>query len=78
MSHRVQPNEFGLLQGTNASVMGITGIVGPLLFTQVFAYFLRPHFGVSLPGAPFFLGALLMASAFVVAWRATRAAAAPV
>jgi DHA1 family tetracycline resistance protein-like MFS transporter len=55
-------------------VIGITGIVGPLLFTQVFAFFLRPHHGVSVPGAPFFLGALLMASAFVVAWRVTRAA----
>ena len=64
--------------GTNASVMGITGIVGPVLFTQVFAFFLRPHLGVSVPGAPFFLGALLMASAFVVAWRVTNAAPARV
>ncbi len=72
MSRRVQPNEFGLLQGTNASIMGITGIIGPLLFTQVFAYFLRSHHGVSVPGAPFFLGAGLMASAFVLALRVTR------
>ena len=43
-----------------------------LLFTQVFAYFLRPHHGVSVPGAPFFLGAGLMAGAFVVALRVTR------
>ena len=72
MSHRVAPNEYGLLQGTNASVIGITGIIGPLLFTQVFAYFLRPHGGISVPGAPFFLGAGLMASALLLAWRVTR------
>ena len=72
MSRRVQPNEFGLLQGTNASIMGIAGIIGPILFTQVFAYFLRPHHGMSVPGAPFYLGAGLMAGAFLVAWRVTR------
>lgn len=72
MSRRVAPNEYGLLQGANASIMGIAGIVGPLLFTQVFAYFLHPHHGVSVPGAPFFLGAGLMAAAFAVAWRVTR------
>lgn len=77
MARRVQPNEYGLLQGANASIMGITGIVGPLLFTQVFAFFLRPHRGVSVPGAPFFLGAALMAGAFAVAWRVTLAAREP-
>jgi DHA1 family tetracycline resistance protein-like MFS transporter len=72
MSHRVQPNEYGLLQGANASIMGIAGIVGPLLFTQVFAFALVPHGGVSLPGAAFYLSAALMAGAIVLAWRATR------
>ena len=70
MSHKVQPNEFGLLQGTNASIIGITGILGPLLFTQVFALSIRPHLGIDIPGAPFYLGSALMATAFVVAWRA--------
>jgi hypothetical protein len=31
-----------------------------------------------VPGAPFFLGALMMASAFVVAWHVTRPAPAGV
>ena len=77
MSRRVQPNEYGLLQGTNASIMGITGILGPLLFTQVFAYFLAPHAHVSLPGAAFLLASALMVLAFFTGWRATRADAAP-
>jgi DHA1 family tetracycline resistance protein-like MFS transporter len=72
MSHRVRPNEYGLLQGANASIMGMAGIVGPVMFTQVFAFFLEPRAGVTLPGAPFFLGAALMAIAFAVAWRATK------
>jgi DHA1 family tetracycline resistance protein-like MFS transporter len=72
MARRVQPNEYGLLQGANASIMGITGIIGPVLFTQVFAYFLHPHLGVAIPGAAFFLGAVLMLSAFSLAWRVTR------
>jgi len=72
LARRVEPNEYGLLQGANASLMGIAGIVGPVMFTQVFAWCLVPHGGVSLPGAPFHLGALLLALAFGAAWHATR------
>ena len=78
LARRVAANEYGLLQGTNASVMGITGIVGPILFTQIYAYFLRPHGGVSVPGAPFFCGALLLVVAIGMAVHATRHDPAPV
>jgi len=71
MARKVQPNEYGLLQGTNASIMGMAGIIGPVLFTQVFAFFLQPHRGLYVPGAPFFLGSAMMAAAFVLAWQAT-------
>jgi DHA1 family tetracycline resistance protein-like MFS transporter len=77
LARRVAPNEYGLLQGTNASVMGITGIVGPVLFTQVYAYFLRPHAGFAIPGAPFFCGAILLVAAIAMALHATRHEAAP-
>jgi DHA1 family tetracycline resistance protein-like MFS transporter len=72
MARKVRPNEYGLLQGTNASIMGIAGVVGPVLFTQVYAFFLQPHRGVFAPGAPFLLGSALMAIAFVVAWNVAR------
>ena len=72
LARRVAPNEYGLLQGANASIMGLTGIVGPVLFTQVFAFFIRPHAGLDVPGAPFFLGSLLMMLAWGAAWHATR------
>lgn len=72
LARRVAPNEYGLLQGTNASVMGITGIIGPVLFTQIYAYFLQPHGGFSIPGAPFFCGAILLVAAIGMALHATR------
>jgi DHA1 family tetracycline resistance protein-like MFS transporter len=78
LARRVGANEYGLLQGTNASVLGITGIIGPVLFTQVYAFFLRPHGGVSIPGAPFFCGAILLSVAIGMALHATRHESAPV
>ena len=75
MSKRVSASEQGQLQGANASIMGITGMIGPSLFTMTFARFIDSN-GIQLPGAPYFLGALLCSLAFMLAWRVTRAAAA--
>jgi DHA1 family tetracycline resistance protein-like MFS transporter len=61
MSRRVAPNEQGRLQGANSGLMAIGGIVGPVLFTRVFAW--------SIGGPRVGLGqgtALYMASAFLV------------
>jgi len=77
LARRVAPNEYGLLQGVNASMMGITGIVGPLLFTQVFAHFIRPGRWPQVPGAPYFLGAVLLAAAWLAGRHATRREPAP-
>jgi DHA1 family tetracycline resistance protein-like MFS transporter len=77
MARRVAPNEFGLLQGANASLMGITGIVGPTVFTQVFAFFIGPRAPLALPGAPFFCGAALFVSALGLAWRVAHPLAPP-
>jgi len=77
MARRVAANEYGLLQGVNASIMGITGIVGPVLFSQVFAHFIRPGPGPHVPGAAFFLGSALLVTAWVLARHATRHEPAP-
>ena len=77
MARKVQPNEYGLLQGANASIMGIAGVIGPVLFTQVFAFFLQPHRGMYVPGAPFFLGGALMATAWILAWNVARVEPSP-
>ena len=74
MSKRVQPHEQGKLQGANASIMGITGMFGPALFTQTFSRAIAPRAGVHLPGAPFFLAGFLVFSALLLALRVTRPA----
>jgi DHA1 family tetracycline resistance protein-like MFS transporter len=71
MTRHVSPTEQGQLQGANASIMGIAGMIGPALFTQTFAKFIDPK-GIHLVGAPFFLGALLIGVAFVLAWIVTK------
>ena len=75
MSRRVAHNEFGLLQGTNSSIMGLAGIIGPSIFTRTFAMFIRPHRGFMLPGAPYLVAAACMVTAWVIAERASRGAA---
>jgi DHA1 family tetracycline resistance protein-like MFS transporter len=74
MTRRVQPYEQGQLQGANASLMGITGMFGPLLFTQVFSRAISPRAPVHLPGAPFLLAGLLLLAGAVLATRITQTA----
>jgi DHA1 family tetracycline resistance protein-like MFS transporter len=72
MTRRVSASEQGQLQGVNASLMGMTGLIGPALFTQVFAAFIGPGAGWHLPGAAFLLASILMFLAIPVALGATR------
>jgi DHA1 family tetracycline resistance protein-like MFS transporter len=71
MTRRVGPSEQGQLQGANGSVIAITGLIGPGLFTLTFANFIEAHRDWRFPGAPFLLAALLMVIAMVLAWRVT-------
>lgn len=72
MTRDVDPHEQGRLQGALASLQSVAGMIGPLLFTGVFAYFIDPKAPAQIPGSPFLLSALLVAVALVVAWRSTR------
>jgi DHA1 family tetracycline resistance protein-like MFS transporter len=64
MTRRVAQNEQGRLQGTNAGLMAVAGIIGPILFTTVFAWTVRsPGAGLG-PGTPLFLATGLL----LVAW----------
>ena len=71
MTRRVSSSEQGQLQGAIASINGLTGLIGPALFTQIFAHFIGPSAVWHLPGAPFLLASLMLLSAGVIAWRAT-------
>jgi DHA1 family tetracycline resistance protein-like MFS transporter len=71
MTRRVSPSDQGQLQGINGSFMGLTGIVGPGLFTWTFALAIGPRAGWHVPGAPFVLASVLLAVAWLIAWRVT-------
>jgi len=69
MTRHVQESEQGQLQGANNSIMGITGVIGPGLFTLAFAHFIDTRSTLQLPGAPFLLAALMLVVAFLIAWK---------
>jgi MFS transporter, DHA1 family, tetracycline resistance protein len=77
MTGLVDPSEQGRLQGANSGLTGIAGLIGPGLFTQIFAFFIDPAHGVHLPGAPFLLAAALLAAALLLAGQAMWSAPKP-
>jgi DHA1 family tetracycline resistance protein-like MFS transporter len=72
MSRRVDPSSQGKLQGAINSLRAVTGMAGPPLFTQIFAIAISPKFALHLPGAPYFLAALLILSSLLLAAYVTR------
>ena len=65
MSHRVDPTEQGQLQGAISSLRALTGMIGPILFTQAFSTAVKRG-GTLLLGAPYFLSAgLLLVALFI-------------
>lgn len=72
ISGNVPKNEQGELQGALTSLMSATSIIGPLLMTNLFAWFTRPDMEVKFAGAPFFAGAILMLISAVVAARSMK------
>jgi len=65
MSHRIDASEQGQLQGALGSMRAVNGMIGPLLFTQVFALAVGQG-GLKILGAPFLLAALLLLIAIVL------------
>lgn len=72
MSRHVSASEQGQLQSANASLMSLAGLIGPGLFTQIFAFVLA-HPQWQLPGAPFLLAAALLLIAMGIGLRVTAA-----
>ena len=68
LAGHVPPTEQGELQGALTSMMSATSIVGPLLMTNLFAYFTKPGAPVHFSGAPFLLGSFLLLASAVVAY----------
>ena len=74
MTRRIRPDEQGRLQGANSSIMAMTGLIGPILATQIFHRLVTGGRYPLLAGAPFYLSTLLFLAALAVAV-ATRPAA---
>jgi DHA1 family tetracycline resistance protein-like MFS transporter len=71
MTRRVGPSEQGQLQGAIHGLRGISGLIGPGLFTLTFAFAIGAGQAWHLPGAPFLLAAGLLAGGVLLAWRVT-------
>src|SRR5262245_57585704 len=72
MSRLVSGSEQGQLQGANASLIALAGLLGPGLFATTFAWSIAPESTWHFPGAPFLLAAALLAAGTALAWWVTR------
>ena len=69
MSRAVPANEQGLLQGAIASITNLTSILGPIIWTSLFGYFVGPGAPLIIPGAAFYVSAVVFGVALVLATR---------
>ncbi len=72
MTHRVSEREQGELQGAIQSLRSITFIIGPVLFSQIFSWFINPKGPVHVPGAPYYLAAVMLFVAMLMSTRLKR------
>lgn len=69
----VEPSEQGKVQGGLTSIISLSSIFAPLIFTTgLFGYFTSAAAPFKLPGAPFYLGAFLNLIAVLLVARAFR------
>lgn len=67
MTLRVQPSEQGKLQGAVSSLLGISGLLAPGLYTESYARFAAPQAAWHIPGAPYMVAAVIMGVSLLVA-----------
>ena len=76
ISRSVGANEQGTIQGAITSLQSLAGIVGPLMGTNLFGYFISEQAPMKIPGIAFFVGAVLatlaLSNALVVLVEARR------
>jgi DHA1 family tetracycline resistance protein-like MFS transporter len=77
LSGRVAGDEQGQLQGALTILAGASSLVGPVVFSSLFAWAVGPGASLHLPGLPFLTGAALMAASLglAVAFARPKAAA---
>jgi len=67
ISNQVSEKEQGNLQGAITGLVSITAILGQLIFSPVFYFFIRPEGAIYFPGAPYTLAAFFLLTAFLFA-----------
>lgn len=77
VTRQIGPEVQGRIQGALSSLISLAGIVAPALFAGAFGWFIGPSSPVHLPGVSFLIAAVLLAGAWMVAYRFARAPAAP-
>jgi DHA1 family tetracycline resistance protein-like MFS transporter len=77
MSRSVPPSEQGLLQGATSSITSLSSVIGPVIWTSLFGYFVSAAAPVIIPGAAFYVSACFFLIALALAWRWEHAALQP-
>lgn len=67
MSRRVAANEQGRLQGLNSAFMGLTAILGPMLYLSLLAFAVDHDAQLHQPGIPIVVAAVFCIAAFALA-----------
>jgi DHA1 family tetracycline resistance protein-like MFS transporter len=68
MSTRLSALEQGRLSGASSSILGLSGIIGPKIYSTVFGWSIAPGRSTFWQGAPFALAALFMVVSLVIAF----------
>jgi MFS transporter, DHA1 family, tetracycline resistance protein len=68
MSKEVPDDAQGEMQGGIASVQSLAMLLGTVVFSQIFGYFLKPSAPVISPNIAFYIAAGLMGSALILFW----------
>ena len=68
VSSKVPANEQGEIQGTLASFMSASAIIGPPMMTNTFYFFTHKEAPFQFSGAPFILGSFLMLLSTIIAY----------
>jgi DHA1 family tetracycline resistance protein-like MFS transporter len=67
ITQAVRADEQGETQGALASLQSVAQIIGPIIASTLFGYFISDQAPARLPGAPFFMGAILQAFGTLIA-----------
>ncbi|HLG87576.1 MAG TPA: TCR/Tet family MFS transporter [Alphaproteobacteria bacterium] len=73
----IGPSAQGRLQGAQSSLNSFADMIGPIVFTQIFAAAIATGAAIRVPGAPYFLAALLVVIALGVCVGVQRPVSAP-